>query len=146
MNRAFMATVVAAVVGWGLATGTGVAMAAGALPEGPVGIVGVAGVAGPAGPTGRTGPEGPRGEKGLGGDSGFWRDLTSDPAVAGTDWTDSRLRTALLKAGHSACGALDRGASTSQVLGIETTIDPSVLHAIVEAAVHNICPQYEDQL
>jgi hypothetical protein len=146
MNRAFMAAVVAAVVGWGLATGTGVAMAAGAFPEGAAGDVGVIGVAGPAGPTGPAGPAGPVGEKGLGGDTGFWRDYTGSSAVAGSSWDDPYLRSATVDLAHSTCEVLDNGVPLSRLRSGTSGIPTAVMRAMDVAAINNLCPQDQNQL
>src|SRR4051794_14702749 len=109
MRRSLAVLIVVGAVGWGVASGAGVAMATGAFPTGMQGVQGPAGAAGPAGPAGERGPTGPQGPKGLGGDAGMWRDFSADPAVAGTDWADPALRGPLVDLGHSECGALDNG-------------------------------------
>ena len=137
MTRTLAALLTAGAIGWGMASGAGVAMATGAFPQGAGGPQGVPGVVGSAGPAG---PEGPAGEPG--GESGMWRDYTSNPAVAGTTWGESVLRRAVLDLGHSECRGLNSGRTPEDMVSSDSDIPLGVQKAIVDAAIANLCPDY----
>lgn len=145
MTRSLAALITVGVIGWGVASGAGVAMATGSFPQGKLGAQGQAGRFGAVGPAGAEGPTGAQGPKGFGGESGMWRDYISDPAVSGTEWADSDLRTPVVDLGHAQCAALRRSGRTPEQLLSDTStgdVPYGVSKAIMDAAIPNLCPDY----
>jgi hypothetical protein len=83
MNRTLAVLVLTGAIGWGAASGAGIAMATGNFPQGVTGTPGPTGSTGAAGPAGEKGPDGEKGPKGLGGDRGLWRDYAAAATDAG---------------------------------------------------------------
>lgn len=140
MTRSVAAVVVLAVLGWGTATGAGVAMATGSFPQGPAGAAGPAGETGAPGPPGATGPEGERGPKGLPGKAGFWRDMTSDSILVANGWAGPTMRQPSIDWAVAACDSLRLGATPDELIN-DSTLPKYVARALLRSAQENMCPE-----
>ncbi|MDI6099317.1 DUF732 domain-containing protein [Actinoplanes sp. NEAU-A12] len=139
MTRSVAIVVVLAALGWGTATGAGVAMATGTYPRGAAGAAGPAGERGVAGTPGLRGPVGERGPKGLPGKAGFWRDLTSDSFLVANGWAVPSTKQAAINVAVATCASL-RAGSTVEDLIADTPLPKYVERAMIKAAQENMCP------
>jgi hypothetical protein len=143
MNRTLAVLVLTGAIGWGAASGAGIAMATGNFPQGVTGTPGPTGSTGAAGPAGEKGPDGEKGPKGLGGDRGLWRDYAAAATDAGyPSWAHVVLRESVLGLGHSYCDRLNDGATPDEIISYDGDVPVPVLEAARDAAIANICPDY----
>jgi hypothetical protein len=79
----------------------------------------------------------------MGGESGFWRDFTSDPAVAGTAYASSAVRSSATDLGNADCDGLQTGRTPDElILDIPGGVPRDIQKALLDAAIDNLCPDY----